>query len=250
LRSAIGVHDCVAGNEASLVRRGDRLDRQASAHMRRDCVSDQLFTAQVQYRGEVEPALAGREAADVAGQLLPGHGRGEVASDQVGHRGRALVRPCRIPTATPGNALDAMFAHEPRHPAPPNLDALALELTGDALGAVRGMGRVDLNDALRQLTIVELSLGPASLCPDPAVVVAGVGRQNLAHPIHAEPASASMNEGEAFPSRGMVDQRLRSLAQDHILDAELPDLAALMEKFIAAARSRLQGHDGSGEQQT
>jgi hypothetical protein len=120
--------------------------------------------------------------------------------------------------------------------ASPDLDALALELTGDALGTVRGMGRVDLDDALRQLTTVELSPGPASVRPDPAVVVAGVGRQNPAHPIHAEPAAASVNEGEASAGRGVVDQRFRSLAQDLILDAETLDLTSLPAKFIAQPR--------------
>jgi hypothetical protein len=126
-----------------------------------------------------------------------------------------------------------VLAHEPSNPAPPDIDALVLEFTGDALSAVPGMSRVDLGDALRQFTIVELSLGPVGLCAGPAVVVAGVGRQNLAHPIHAEPAAASVNEGEAFASRGVVDQRFRRLAQDLIFDAESLDRAALMAKFIA-----------------
>ena len=97
---------------------------------------------------------------------------------------------------------------------------------------------MDLDDATRELLIVELSLGPASLRPDPAVVVAGVGRQNLAHPIRTEPDAAGMNEGDAFASRGVMDQRFRSLTQDLLLDAELFDLASLLAQFIA----QLHGH--------
>ncbi len=42
-----------------------------------------------------------------------------------------------------------------------------------------------------------------------------------------------MNERKAFASRGVEDQRLRSLSQDLILDAEVLDLASLLAKFIA-----------------
>ena len=197
LRSPVGVHDRVAGDQAGLVRRGDRLDGQARAHVRRD------------------------------------DGRGEVASDQVWHRRRALVRLRQIPAPTPGDALNAVLAHEPSDTAPPDIDALVLEFTGNALSAVLGMSRVDLDDALRQLTIVEISLGPAGFCAGLAVVVAGVGRQNLAHPIRAEPAAASVNEGEALASRGVVDPWFRRLAQDLIFDAESLDRAALLTKLIA-----------------
>jgi hypothetical protein len=40
----------------------------------------------------------------------------------------------------------------------------------------------------------------------------------------------------AFASRGVMDQRFRSLAQDLILDAESLDLASLLTKFITQLR--------------
>lgn len=45
LRSAVRVHDRVAGDEPGAVRGGDRVDDQACAHVRRDGVSDQLSAA-------------------------------------------------------------------------------------------------------------------------------------------------------------------------------------------------------------
>jgi len=60
LTSAVGVRDRVAGDEPGAVSRGDRVDGQACAHVRRDGVPDQLFAAQVQDDREVEPALGGR----------------------------------------------------------------------------------------------------------------------------------------------------------------------------------------------
>jgi len=46
----------------------------------------------------------------------------------------------------------------------------------------------------------------------------------------------NVNEGEAFASRGVVDQRFRSVALDLILDGGLLDRASPPAKFVAQLR--------------
>lgn len=80
LRSTVRVHDRVARDQASAMRHGDRINGQARAHVRRDRVPNQLLAVQVQDRRELEPPLAGWEAADVPDQFQTGHRSGEIAA--------------------------------------------------------------------------------------------------------------------------------------------------------------------------
>jgi transposase-like protein len=76
--------------------RQDEADRdgEARARVRRDRVSNQLLAAKVEDGREVEPALGGREAADVPGRLESGHRCGEL------RRIRSGTAPPRRPVSS------------------------------------------------------------------------------------------------------------------------------------------------------
>jgi hypothetical protein len=231
LATAIRVHDRVTSDEPGAVRRGDRVDDQACAHVWRDGVPDQLFAAQVQDGREVEPALGRREAADVADQFQSGHRRGEPPADKVRHRCGCGVGFGAVPAPASGDAGNAVLAHQPGDAASADLDTMAFELAGDAFGPVSRVRGVDLRDPCEQLLLVDHVLVAAGLRPDPGVVVAVVGHQDPAQPADAIPSAQAVDEREALARGSVVDQRLCGLAQDLVLHAQALDLAPLLAQF-------------------
>lgn len=236
LRSPAGVHDRVTGYEAAGVRRSDRVDGQLRSHVRRDRVSDQFLAVQVQDSREVEPALAGREAADIPGQPQAGRRRGELPPDQVWDDRRALVRLRKVPALALRDPGDAVRPHQPCQHAPAYLDALALEFSGDALRAVGWTRRVDLHDPHRELLLVVRALAAANLSANPTVEAAPVRDRNAAQSLDAEPIAQPADEYKALTCGREMDQRLRGLAQNLILDAQALDLALMTANLAAHLR--------------
>lgn len=75
------------------------------------------------------------------------------------------------------------------------------------------MCRVYLEDQLADALLVILTLSATYLSADPRAVVATVGDQHPAQPLHTEPVTAGTDEHEALSGRALVQQR-RRLAQD------------------------------------
>lgn len=88
-------------------------------------VADDLAGGQVEPAGEVEPALGGGQAGDVADQLDAGTLGMKVAADQVRGRLRLRVRPGQRAPLAAGDAADVALAHQAG-------DALAVHLSPQA----------------------------------------------------------------------------------------------------------------------
>jgi len=103
--------------------------------VRRNRVSDQLFAAQVENGREIQPALGGRETADVPDQLRPGHRSGQSAPDHVRDHHRGLLRCRRVAAPARGDPGDGALAHQPSgtsaagHPARIGAPAIAASVS-------------------------------------------------------------------------------------------------------------------------
>jgi len=220
------------------MRSADRVHGKAGAHVRRDRVSDHFPAAQVHDRGQIQPPFGGREATDVANQLQSGHRRTEVPPDQVRNRGRTGIRLGQIPAPTSRNAGDATLAHQPGHNTPTHRHALALQLTSDAHSTIGRMYRVHLNNQLDQPPLIAPPVPAFHKAAHPSAIVRAVGDQDPAQQPRAEPVAPLVDESEALPRRCAVDQRLRRLAQDLILAAQLLVLAPTTAQLLAHLRER------------
>jgi hypothetical protein len=124
-----------------------------------------------------------------------------------------------------------VLAHQPRDPAPTDLDTAAFERARNAFGPIGRARPVDLHDPREQFPLADPTLTAADLGPDPGMAAAVVGHQDPAQPTDGEPSAQAADEREAPARASTVNQRFRGLAQDPPLHAQALDLAPLLAQF-------------------
>jgi len=93
------------------------------------------------------------------------------------------------------------------------------------------MRRVDLHNEHGGFLLVVRPLISAGLGANPGVEAAAVRHQDPAQSLYGEPAALPLDEREALPGRGAVDQRLGGLSQVLVLYAKPLDLATRAPEF-------------------
>jgi len=123
--------------------------------------ADQTTAAQVEHRGQVEPALVGADVGDVPGPSPVRLTRGEVLVDEVGQRWRPFGRHGGAGRLALGrDPDDGVGGHEPLGALVVHAVAPATELRGHPRAAVGGVRLgVDVHDVVDQVGLVELGLG-------------------------------------------------------------------------------------------
>lgn len=91
---------------------------------------------EVQYHGQIQPALCGPDIRDVAGPHAVGFGHGELTVERVGRRWMRRGRVRGAPPLLDGLGANGFRAHEPGHPVFAHPLALSLEGRMDSRTAI------------------------------------------------------------------------------------------------------------------
>ncbi len=95
------------------------------------------------------------------------------------------------------------------------------------------MRGVNFEDQLGQPCFVVLAATAPAQGADPRQVVAAIGDQDPAQQSCAEAITPRVDERETLARHGLVDQRLRRLAQHGVLALQTRDLPPATAKFLA-----------------
>ncbi len=99
---------------------------------------------QIEHDGEVDPALAGPDIADIAGPFLVWTIRMKVAVQQVRRDIEGMVAIGRYLVFPGPNDLDAVLAHQTANTAMPDIEAQLLQLLGHPGAAVAAQAQAML----------------------------------------------------------------------------------------------------------